>query len=85
MNDTIEEKIEALLERVRPRLALHRGDVSFVSFSHDTGVVEVRMTGSCAGCPLSDMTLKMGIEALIVSELAEVTAVVAAQTHETDQ
>lgn len=71
----MEEKIEKVLEMIRPRLALHGGDVEFVNFYKDSGKVEVRMKGACNGCPLSQITLKAGIEALLMTELPEVKIV----------
>lgn len=73
------ERIEELLEMVRPRLAIHGGNVEFVDFDEDSGVVRVRMQGACKGCPLSQLTLKAGIEALIVAELPEVKEVEAVE------
>lgn len=75
MSVPIEQKIEEVLELVRPRLAMHKGDVEFVGFDQASGVVQVRMTGTCDGCPLAGMTLKMGIEALMQEQVPEVTAV----------
>lgn len=69
----IEEKIKEALEKVRPSLQADGGDVEFVNF--DDGVVNVRLQGACAGCPMSQMTLKMGIEKFLKEEIPEVTAV----------
>jgi Fe-S cluster biogenesis protein NfuA len=71
----MEQRIESLLEMIRPRLALHGGNVEFVDFKEDTGLVRVKMLGACDGCPLSALTLKAGIEALLVSEIPEITEV----------
>lgn len=71
----IEEKIKETLAEVRPLLALHRGDVDFVSFARKTGIVTVRLKGTCHGCPLSQLTLKGGIESLLKEKVAEVTSV----------
>lgn len=65
MEFNIEKEIKKALEEVRPMLALHRGDVDFVSFEEETGVVNVRLKGTCHGCPLSQLTLKAGIEELL--------------------
>jgi Fe-S cluster biogenesis protein NfuA len=71
----IEENIKAILAEVRPMLALHRGDVDFVSFDHTSGVVQVRLKGTCHGCPLSQLTLKTGIEGLMREKIKEVKSV----------
>jgi Fe-S cluster biogenesis protein NfuA len=68
------EKIKAALEEVRPSLQNDGGDVEFVSCSDD-GVVRVKLTGECGGCPMAQMTLKMGIENYLRSQVPEVTAV----------
>ncbi len=73
----MEKRIEELLEMVRPRLAMHGGNVSLIGYDEKSGVVQVKMEGACSGCPLSQMTLKGGIEALIVSELPQVKEVIA--------
>jgi len=61
----IEQEIEQVLESVRPMLALHRGDVDFVSFDPANGLVQLRLKGTCHGCPLSQLTLKSGIEEVL--------------------
>lgn len=78
----MKEKIEQCLEMVRPRLAMHGGNVAFVSWSEETGIVKVEFTGGCKGCPLSQMTLKMGIEALMQEWIPEVKEVVAVESQE---
>lgn len=57
----MKEEIKKALEEIRPNLQADGGDVELVNVSED-GVVEVRLKGACAGCPMSQMTLKMGIE-----------------------
>jgi Fe-S cluster biogenesis protein NfuA len=55
------EKIEAVLNKIRPALQADGGDVELVDVTKD-GVVKVRLVGACAGCPMSTMTLAFGIE-----------------------
>ena len=71
----LENKVKAALENVRPSLQADGGDVEFVSVGDD-GTVSVKLTGACAGCPMSQMTLKMGIESYLKKEVTGVTAVV---------
>jgi len=71
----LEEKVKAALENVRPSLLADGGDVVFVSVSED-GVVSVKLTGACGTCPMSQMTLKMGIESYLKKEIPEVTSVI---------
>ncbi len=68
------EAIEASLERLRIFLAIDGGDVELVSVS-DTGIVKVRLLGSCAACPMSSMTLRAGIERSLMIQHPEVRRV----------
>jgi Fe-S cluster biogenesis protein NfuA len=69
------EKVEAVLNEIRPALQADGGDVELVGVNN--GMVSLRLTGACAGCPLSTMTLKMGIERILKEKLPEVKEVVA--------
>jgi Fe-S cluster biogenesis protein NfuA len=71
----LEDKVKNALEDVRPSLQADGGDVEFVSLADD-GTVSVKLTGACGHCPMSQMTLKMGIENYLKKEIPEVTAVV---------
>lgn len=70
----IKEKVQDALDKVRPSLQADGGDVQLVDVE-DSGVVKVRLTGACGGCPMSQMTLKMGIERILKENVPEVTAV----------
>jgi Fe-S cluster biogenesis protein NfuA len=70
-----EEQVKSALENVRPSLQADGGDVEFVSATDD-GTVSVKLTGACGGCPMAQMTLKMGIENYLKKEVPEVTYVV---------
>ncbi len=69
------EKIQVAIDRVRPALQADGGDVELVEVKD--GVVSVRLTGACGGCPMASMTLKDGIERVIREEVPEVKEVVA--------
>jgi Fe-S cluster biogenesis protein NfuA len=69
------EKVEGALSKIRPALQADGGDVELVDV--EEGVVKVKLTGACAGCPVSTMTLKMGIERLLKEEIPDVKEVVA--------
>jgi Fe-S cluster biogenesis protein NfuA len=75
MEEKMKEKVEASLGKIRPSLNADGGDVELVEVSPD-GVVKVKLTGACGGCPMSQMTLKMGIEKLLKKEVPEVKEVV---------
>ena len=69
------EKVEAALERIRPALQADRGDVELIDVKE--GVVSVKLTGACGGCPMSTMTLKNGSERGTKEEIRGVISVVA--------
>jgi len=73
--ETTKEKVEAVLARIRPTLQADGGDVELVDVSE--GVVKLKLTGACSGCPMSTMTLRMGIERALRAELPEIKEVVA--------
>lgn len=70
----LREKVESALNKVRPSLQADGGDVQLIGVD-DQGVVKVRLTGACGGCPMSQMTLKMGIEKILKQNVPEVTRV----------
>ncbi|MDR2861835.1 MAG: NifU family protein [Syntrophobacterales bacterium] len=70
-------EIQKALDLVRPSLQADGGDVELVDVSDD-GIVKVRLTGACHGCPMSQMTLKMGIEKFLKKQVPSVKEVVAA-------
>ncbi len=67
------EKIQAVLEEIRPALQADGGDVEFIDYNE--GIVTVRMQGACGSCPMSVMTLKQGIEARMKERIPEVISV----------
>lgn len=69
----VEDKIKQVIESIRPSLQADGGDVEFVSFQD--GIVNVRLLGMCAGCPMSQMTLKGGVERILKQEVPEVISV----------
>lgn len=70
----MKEKIEAVLKKIRPALQRDGGDVELVEVLPG-GIVKVRLKGACAGCPMSQMTLRNGIERVLKQEIPEVKAV----------
>jgi Fe-S cluster biogenesis protein NfuA len=69
------EKVEAALARIRPALQADGGDVELLGVKE--GVVSVRLSGACGGCPMSTVTLRNGIERILKQEVPEVKSVVA--------
>lgn len=68
-------RVEEVLDMIRPALQADGGDVELLDVSED-GVVAVRLTGACSGCPMSTMTLKMGIERNLMEHVPGVSEVV---------
>jgi Fe-S cluster biogenesis protein NfuA len=69
----MKEKVQAAIEKIRPMLKADGGDVELVDVVD--GIVQVRLQGACAGCPMSQMTLKNGIERIIKQEVPEIKSV----------
>ncbi len=69
----MEQEIEEVLDKIRPALQADGGDVELVDV--ENGIVSVRLTGACVGCPLASVTLKHGIERLLKNEIPEVEEV----------
>ena len=73
----MKEQIQKIIEKIRPSLQMDGGDVELVDVDEKKGIVKVRLQGTCAHCPMSMMTLKMGIEAELKKEVKGVKEVVA--------
>jgi Fe-S cluster biogenesis protein NfuA len=69
------DKVAAALAQIRPALQADGGDVELVNVTD--GVVKLKLTGACSGCPMSTMTLKMGIERVLKEQIPEIKEVVA--------
>lgn len=69
------ERVEATIAKIRPALQADGGDVKLVDVSN--GVVKLKLTGACRGCPMASMTLKSGIERILKEEVPEVKKVIA--------
>jgi Fe-S cluster biogenesis protein NfuA len=70
----MKEKVQEAIDKIRPMLKADGGDVELVEVEED-GVVKVRLVGACAGCPMSQMTLKNGIERMLKKDIPEVKSV----------
>jgi Fe-S cluster biogenesis protein NfuA len=70
----MKEKVKEIIDKIRPNLQADGGDVELVDVTED-GVVKVRLLGACKGCPMSQMTLKMGIESYLKKSVPEVKRV----------
>jgi Fe-S cluster biogenesis protein NfuA len=72
----VKRRVEEVLNQLRPELQAHGGDVELVEVTKDQ-LVRVRLTGACSGCPMSALTLAMGIERALRREIPEIKGVVA--------
>lgn len=70
----MKQKVEQALEKIRPALQRDGGNVELVDVTDD-GIVKVKLTGACGGCPMSQMTLKMGIEKVVKQAIPEIQSV----------
>ena len=74
MEEIMKIEVQQALEEIRPMLQADGGDVELVEVTED-GIVRVRLQGACKGCPMSQMTVKNGIERLLKEKVASVTEV----------
>jgi len=72
-----EKKILEQLAKIRPHLQMDGGDVEFVSFDEESGVLKVKLQGACSGCPMSQVTLQQGIGQMVKEQVPEVKELVA--------
>jgi Fe-S cluster biogenesis protein NfuA len=77
MSETIQKKVQTALAEIRPQIQADGGDIDLVAVENDT--VKVRLRGACAGCPMSALTLKQGVERLIKAKVPEIKTVEAVQ------
>ena len=70
----MKEKVETALNKIRPMLQADGGDVELVEVGED-GLVKVRLQGACAGCPMSQMTIKNGVEKILKEQVPGVSSV----------
>ncbi|MCR4296106.1 MAG: NifU family protein [Elusimicrobia bacterium] len=74
---TINERVEKVLEKIRPYIQSDGGDIALVSVDETAGIVKVRLSGACGSCPSSTATLKGGVERMVRQEIPEIKEVVA--------
>lgn len=73
MKEEIREKVEKAIEEIRPNLQADGGDIELVDVQN--GIAKVRLKGACAGCPMSAMTMKLGVERVIKEKVPEIVTV----------
>jgi Fe-S cluster biogenesis protein NfuA len=72
----MKEEVQKAIDLIKPSLQADGGDVELIDVSAD-GIVKVKLTGACRGCPMSQMTLKMGIEKIIKKQIPDIKEVIA--------
>ena len=77
LSETIQKKVEAALAEIKPQIQTDGGDIELVAIENKT--VKVRLRGACAGCPMSALTLKQGVERIIKARVPEIQNVEAIQ------
>ncbi len=73
MKETLKDRVGKMLEELRPQLQADGGDIELVEV--ENGIVKVKMKGACAGCPMSTMTLKRGVESFLKKKIPEIARV----------
>jgi len=73
----MKDRIEKALDKIRPSLQFDGGDVELIDVDEKEGIVKVKLTGACGGCPMSQMTLTFGVEKAIKEEIPEIKKVIA--------
>lgn len=68
----MEDRIKKIIEKIKPSIQAHGGDIEFVSYDHNRKVVKVRLQGACVNCPMSQMTLRAGVLETIKEDLPEI-------------
>ncbi len=77
MDETIEDRVQKVLEEIKPKIQADGGDIELVAI--ENGTVKVRLKGACAGCPMSAMTLKQGVESFVKKKIPQIKKVEAVQ------
>jgi Fe-S cluster biogenesis protein NfuA len=73
MNETVKDKVQKAIAEIRPNLQADGGDIELIGV--EDGTVRVKLKGACAGCPMSTMTVKWGVENYLKKKIPEVTKV----------
>ena len=79
MEQEMNDRIEAVLAQVRPALRMDGGGIELVKFDPVTGAAYVRLQGACVGCPMSQITLKMGVEVALQDAIPEIKEVISVE------
>ena len=76
---TVTDRVNEIIAKIRPHIQADGGDIELVDIDTETGKVSIRLLGACRGCPMSTMTLKMGVERHLKAQVPEVSEVVSVE------
>lgn len=76
---SVTDRVTEIIAKIRPHIQADGGDIELVEVDADSGKVSVRLLGACKGCPMSAMTLKMGVERHLKQQVPQVTEVVSVE------
>ncbi len=68
----LKNRVEKAIEELRPRLQADGGDIELADVDEEKGVVKIKFKGACAGCPMSQMTLQLGVETFLKKKIPEI-------------
>jgi Fe-S cluster biogenesis protein NfuA len=71
----VKERVEKALDKIRPALENDGGNVELVDVDEGNGIVKVKLVGACGSCPMSQLTLRMGVERVLKEEIPEIVEV----------
>jgi Fe-S cluster biogenesis protein NfuA len=71
----VRDRVEKALDKIRPALENDGGNVELVDVDEEKGIVKVKLVGACGSCPMSQMTLRMGVERVLKEEIPEIAEV----------
>ena len=83
-NEIVKDIKSILEEKVAPSVAAHNGVISFIDFAMDTGVATLKLSGSCSGCAMSNITLQRGVETTLKHYVPEVSSIVGKDDEEAE-
>ncbi len=74
-NEIVEEIKKHIKEKIRPALVMDGGNIEYVDFDNDTGILKVKLLGACHGCPMASLTLKHTVESILKEYIPEIEKV----------
>jgi Fe-S cluster biogenesis protein NfuA len=81
--DDLYERVDKALDEIRPYIHSHAGEVNIVDITND-GKVKIQMVGTCHGCPMSMLTLRLGIERILMEKVEGITGVISVRPDDFD-